>query len=110
MHLPLELAERLAHAYASAEPEIVLRYIEDQEREYKARGYRPGERYYHELLRQHTPGFAFAHHWAGHQEEVEILHAEIERLRLLVKSAVTAREKAGEEREGWRLLHALDGR
>ena len=38
MHLPVEVAEKLAHAYASAEPEMVLMYIEDEEKEYKARG------------------------------------------------------------------------
>jgi hypothetical protein len=41
MYLPLELAERLAHDYATAEPEIVLMYMEDQESEYTARGYEP---------------------------------------------------------------------
>lgn len=51
MHLPIELAEKLAHSYASAEPEIVLMYIEDEEKEYKARGYEPGERFWHDELR-----------------------------------------------------------
>ena len=37
----VEVAEQLAHAYAAAEPEIVLMYIEDEEREYKAKGYEP---------------------------------------------------------------------
>lgn len=110
MYLPLELGERLAHAYAAAEPEIVLMYIEDQESEYKARGYEPGERYYHDLLREHTPGFALARHWAGHQEEVEMLRTEIERLRGLVRSAAAVLKDAAQEREAWRLLRALDGR
>ncbi len=45
MHLPVEVAEKLAHAYASAEPEIVLMYIEDEENEFQAKGYEPGERF-----------------------------------------------------------------
>jgi hypothetical protein len=110
MHLPLEVAEKLAQAYASAEPEIVLMYIEDQESEYKARGYEYGERYHHDLLREKLPGFALARYWAGHQEEVEMLRVEIQRLRNLVKSAAKVLEKAGQEREGWRLLRGLDGR
>jgi len=109
MHLPVEVAEQLAHAYAAAEPEIVLMYIEDQESEYKAKGYDPGTRYYHDLLREKMPGFALARYWAGHEEEVAQLRAEIERLRTLVRSAAGALEKAGQERDGWRLRRALDG-
>lgn len=110
MHLPVKVAEKLAHAYASAEPEIVLMYIEDRESEYTARGYVPGERYYHDELRRHMPGFALARYWAGHEEEVALLRKEIERLRRLVESASDALQKAGQEREGWRLRRALDGR
>lgn len=78
MHLPVEVAEKLAHAYASAEPEMVLMSIEDFESEYKAKGYEPGKRYYHDILREKTPGFALARYWAGHEEEVAQLHHEIE--------------------------------
>jgi len=35
-------------------------YIEDQEREWLARGYEPGERFWHDYLREQTPGFALA--------------------------------------------------
>ena len=70
MHLPVEVAEQLAHAYAAAEPEIVLMYIEDEEREYKAKGYEPGDRFWHDYLREKTPGFALARYWAGHEEEI----------------------------------------
>jgi hypothetical protein len=110
MHLPLEVAEKLAHTYASAEPEMVLMYIEDRESEYKARGYVPGERYYHDELRRHMPGFALTRYWAGHEEEVALLRKEIERLRGLVESTADELRRAGHEREGWRLRRALDGR
>jgi len=110
MHLPVEVAEKLAHAYASAEPEIVLMYIEDQESEYKAKGYEPGERFWHDELRREMPGFALARYWAGHEEEIAQLRSEIERLRKLVGSAADVLQKAGQDREGWRLRRALDGR
>ena len=54
MHLPAEVAEKLAHAYAAAEPEAVLMYIEDEENELKAKGYKSGERFYHDYLREKT--------------------------------------------------------
>ena len=109
MHLPVEVAEQLAHAYASAEPEMVLLSIEDFELEYKAKGYEPGQRYYHDILRAETPGFALARYWAGHEEEITQLRGEIERIRKLVESAAVVLEKLGQEREGWRLRRALDG-
>ena len=110
MHLPVEVAEQLAHAYASAEPEMVLMSIEDFESEYKAKGYEPGQRYYHDILREEMPGFALARFWAGHEEEVAQLRGEIERMRKLVETAADALEKAGQEREGWRLRRGLEGR
>lgn len=109
MHLPVEVAEKLAHAYASAEPEMVLMYIEDEEKEHKARGYEPGERFWHDELRREMPGFALARYWAGHEEEIAYLRREIERLRDLVKAAADVLVKSGAEREGWRIRRALDG-
>jgi hypothetical protein len=109
MHLPVEAAEQLAHAYAAAEPEIVLMYIEDEESELKAKGYQAGDRFYHDYLRDKTPGFALARYWAGHEEEVAQLRAEIERLRGVVRALAAELEKSGHEREGWRMRRALDG-
>jgi hypothetical protein len=110
MHLPIEVAEKLAHAYASAESEMVLMYIEDEENECRARGYEPGERFYHDWLREKTPGFALARYWAGHEEEVVFLRKEIERLRKVIDSAADALVKAGAEQEGWRVRRAKNGR
>ena len=87
VHLPLEGAERLARAFAAAEPQTVLMYIEDFEEQYRAKGYAQGERYYHDLLRQYQPGFALARQWAGFEREVEELQKEIGRLRGLVSMA-----------------------
>ena len=112
LHLPVEVAEKLAHAYASAEPEIMLMYIEDFESEYKAKGYEPGKRYSHDILREETPGFALARFWAGHEAEVAQLRREIERMRELVILAAEVLKKAGqgerglasEARRGWAIV------
>lgn len=108
MRLPVEVAEQLAQAFAKAEPETVLMFIEDEEREYKARGYEPGERFYHDWLREHMPGYALVRYWAGHQAEVASLQAENERLRALVRRASDALVENGAEREGQRIRRALE--
>lgn len=56
------------------------------------------------------PGFALARYWAGHEEEIAFLRAEIERLRGLVQTAADVLVKNGAESEGWRIRRALDGR
>jgi hypothetical protein len=89
---------------------MVLMYIEDEENECRARGYEPGERFYHDWLREKTPGFALARYWAGHEEEVVFLRKEIERLRKVIDSAADALVKAGAEQEGWRVRRAKNGR
>ncbi len=110
LHLPIELAEQLAHAYASAESEAVLMYIEDEEKEYKCRGYEPGGRFWHDELRRRMPGFALARYWAGHEEEIGYLRAEIERLRNLVVSAADTLSAKGLYAEAGHIRLALQGR
>jgi hypothetical protein len=110
LHLPLELAEQLAHAYASAESEMVLMYIEDEEKEYKCRGYEPGERFWHDELRRSMPGFALARYWAGHEEEIAYLRAEIERLRTLLIDAADTLSRKGLYSEAGHIRLALEGR
>jgi hypothetical protein len=110
IHLPPQAAETIARAFAAAEPEIVLMHLEDHEAELKARGYDPGERIYHQFLREYQPGYALARQWAGFEREVEELRKEIGRLRGLVAMAARDLEEAGAERKAWRLQRAVDGR
>lgn len=55
VHRPLEGAVAIARAFAAAQPESVLTYIEDDEEGLRARGYGPGERYAHDLVREYQP-------------------------------------------------------
>ncbi len=110
VHLPLDGAERLARAFAAAEPENVLMYIDDQEEELRRRGNVPGDRYLHSLLREYQPGWALARQWAGFDRAVEELQKEIARLRSLVSRAASELKDAGAEDRSRRLLRALDGR
>jgi hypothetical protein len=110
VHLPTAGAEALARAFAAAEPESVTMYLEAEEAEDRARGYDPGDRFYHDYLRTQRPGFAVARQWAGFENELESLQKEIARLRGLVMRGVSELEAAGRERESWKLRRALDGR
>ena len=110
LHLPYLGAERLARAFATAEPELVLREIENHELRLKSEGYEPGNRYLHELLRDYQPSYALARQWAGFDKEVEQLRKEIERLRVLVRQAVGELNTLGAERKASNIERALDGR
>ena len=110
VHLPLDGAERIARAFAAAEPENVLMYIDDHEEELRRRGNVPGDRYLHDLLREYQPGWALARQWAGFDRAVEELQKEIARLRSLVSRAAYELKDAGAEDKSRRLLRALDGR
>lgn len=109
IEMPLDGAEKLARAFAAAEPETVLMYLDDQESTLKHQGYRPGDHYLHDLLRQYMPGWAVARQWAGFDQEVEQLKKEIGRLRGLVSQAAYDLRDAGAESKSRRLLRALDG-
>jgi hypothetical protein len=109
VHLPLDGAERLARAFAAAEPENVLMYIDDREEELKRRGNVPGDRYLHDVLRQYQPGWALARQWAGFDRAVEELQKEIARLRSLISRAHELKDSGAEDKSR-RLLRALDGR
>jgi hypothetical protein len=109
VEMPLDGAEKLARAFAAAEPETVLMYLDDQESTLKHQGYRPGDHYLHDLLRQYMPGWAVARQWAGLDQEVEQLKKEIGRLRGLVSQAAYDLRDAGVDAKARKLLRAVDG-
>jgi hypothetical protein len=110
LHVPNQAVEVIARAFAASEPDIVLMYLEDQESELRARGYDPGDRIYHQFLREYQPGYALARQWAGIQREAEELQKEIGRLRGLIATAAADLKAAGLEQKAWRLERAADGR
>lgn len=110
IHLPWQAVEMIARAYAAAEPDMVMMYLEDREAEMRARGYDPGDRIYHRFLREYQPGYALARQWAGIQREAEELQKEIGRLRGLLTMAVADLKAAGLDQKAWRLARAVDDR
>jgi hypothetical protein len=110
VHLPLQATVALAKAFAAAEPQTVTSYIDDQEDEYRLRGNQPGERFWHDHVREKAPGFALARQWAGLAQEADLLRKEISRLRMLVSRAAYDLKDAGKEHKSRTLLRALEGR
>jgi hypothetical protein len=101
--------ERIARAFAAVEPEAVIRHIEREEGELKARGYLPGESVSHLLLEKHQPAFSLARSWAGFENEIKALRAQIERLARICEMAAYALEAAGQESEARRVRRAIKG-
>jgi len=108
--MPLDALAAVAKAFAAAEPQTVVGYLDDDEEELRLRGNQPGERWYHEYRRQLSPGHALARHWAGFAQEADILREEIARLRMLLSKAAYDLKDAGKEHKSRRLLRALEGR
>lgn len=110
IQLPLDAVVAVAKAFAAAEPTTVVRYLDDQEEELRLKGNQPGERWYHNYLREMSPGYALARQWAGLEQEADMLRKEIGRLRSLVSGAAYDLKGSGQERKANRLLRALEGR
>jgi hypothetical protein len=110
IHLPLDAVVGVAKAFAAAEPQTVIGYIDDEEQELRLKGNQPGERWYHQYLRELSPGFALARQWAGLEQEAEMLRKEIARLRSLVSGAAYDLKSASQDRKANRLIRALEGR
>jgi hypothetical protein len=109
VYLPLDAAVGLARVFAAAEPQTVVAYLDDQEEEMRVRGNQPGERWWHDYLREQSPGFALARQWTGLEQAGLLLCQEIARLRSLVSRAASEFRAAGAEQKSRRLLRALDG-
>ena len=100
----------VAKAFAAAEPQTVVAYLDDQQEELRIKGNQPGERFFHDYLRQLSPGYALARQWAGLEQEAEMLRKEIARLRSLVSQAAFDLRDAGKDRQSRALLRAMEGR
>ena len=109
IHLSLDAVVAVARAFAAAEPQTVISYLDDREEELRLKGNLPGERWHHEYLRELSPGFALARQWAGLERESEMLRKEIARLRGLLSNAAYDLKSAGQELKASRLLRALEG-
>ena len=109
VNLPLDAMVIVAKAFAAAEPQTVVEYLDDREEGLRIKGRQPGERWYHDHLRQLSPGYALARQWAGLEQEAETLRKEIARLRSLVSRAACDLRDAGDDRKSRALLRALDG-
>lgn len=109
-HMSLIGGEALARAFALAEPNSVTLYIETQEAELLAQGYGPGDRFWHDYLREKRPSFALARQWAGAEVELLRLQKEIERLRNILSMAESDLRSAGLTSQANRIARIADGR
>ena len=109
LNLPWETALQFAQAFAAAEPESCIHYIQEWEDRLRAEGYQPGNRLSHTFLRQMKPAHALVREWT-HQGELELLRAENTRLHQLLEQALAALRRVGDEPSANRLGRALQGR
>jgi hypothetical protein len=109
MNLPYETALEFARAFAAAEPEPCIHYIQEWEDRLRAEGYEPGQRYRHSFLRELRPAHALVREWtrAG---DLGLLREENTRLRRLLTEGITTLRQAGHEQQATRLDRALHGR
>jgi hypothetical protein len=110
VHLPLDAALVVAKAFAAAEPQTVVEYIDDREEELRIKGREPGDGWHHQYLRELPRASHSGPKWAGLEQEAEMLRQEIGRLRMLVARAADELKDAGKERKANSLLRALEGR
>lgn len=100
----------LAKGLAAAEPAAVIHGIEADERRLEVLGY--DDPTYHRRFTEARPSHALARRWAGAEQEVALLRAEISRLRALVHEAAAHLDNAGDVARAARLrrrLGQLDG-
>jgi hypothetical protein len=109
LNLPYETAFQFAQAFAAAEPEPCIHYIQECEDRLRAEGYEPGRRASHHVLRNIRPAHALVREWTQAGELV-LLQEENQRLRQVLGQALQALRRAGDERSANRLGRALRGR
>ncbi|MGE0598982.1 MAG: hypothetical protein AB7J35_04045 [Dehalococcoidia bacterium] len=109
-HMSLIGGEKLARAFALAEPDAVTLWVETHEAELLAQGYGPGDRFWHDYLRKQRPSYALARQWAGIETELNRLNKEIERLHNILEMAISDLRAAGLPSNANRLQRIVDGR
>lgn len=108
LNLPYETALKFAQAFAAAEPEPCIHYIQEEEDRLRANGYVPGERFSHMLLRGTRPAHALIREWTQ-ATELGLLQKENDRLHRLLSEALYELRRSGLERAANRLDRALRG-
>jgi hypothetical protein len=108
MNLPYETALEFARAFAAAEPEPCIHYIQEWEDGLRAEGHELGQRSRHTLLRALRPAHALVREWAQ-AGGLELLGNENIRLRRLLREAIAALRQARHEQQASRIERALRG-
>jgi hypothetical protein len=109
LHLGYRSALKFAKAFAAAEPDACVLYVQGWERRLEAEGHLPGGQWQHDFLREERPAHALVRQWAG-EGEVATLKKEIQRLQSLVSRGVSWLREAGDERHATSLERGLHGR
>jgi hypothetical protein len=109
LNLPYETALQFAQAFAAAEPEPCIHYVQESEDHLRAEGYEPGRRVSHSVLRTVRPAHALVREWSQ-AGELGLLREENQRLRQVLGHAIEALRRAGDEQSASRLDRALHGR
>ena len=109
IYMPNSLLVDLAIAFAKAEPETVLLYLDLEREKMLAEGYWRGERHQHEEILKTKPVWAIIHQWVGSKPSRDHLREEIERMRRLMWQAVEVLEQNGLAREATRIRRTLEG-
>ena len=104
-HVPNDLLVDLALAFAKAEPQTVILYLDLEEAEYLRKGYGDSRFWHRELLKE-LPAHAIARHWSSGAER-DPLRDELERVRQLAQRACYHLKEAGQERKADSLLRQL---
>ena len=95
-YVPNDLLIDLAIAFAKAEPQTVILYLDLEEAEYLQKGYGDSSFWHRELLKE-LPAHAVARHWASGAGR-DFLREELERVRHLAREACYHLKEAGQER------------
>jgi hypothetical protein len=97
----------VAQRFAAAEAGLVNLHLESEIASYRERGYETGERYLHKLLIDKGPAYALAREWAGSTRIAEDLRKDNERLRKLLREAMSVLRRHGHERDALKFEREL---